>query len=185
MGNKLVAPRDQHFRPVLKGRHSRNVLITLSMISAGGAVGLYSTPTPDERPPAEHSPPHVDVRHRAHARRSETGTAIHQPHDRRPWRDAERAGRLYWRWPQRPAVCFLQGGKLLVSPWLHGDGNCMTITYTLLQSGQQQAAFGLVIPSLAAGQEPDFDLRRSGHDAILSGPGDPGAVAVHGGQTLR
>ena len=48
-----------------------------------------------------------------------------------------------------------QGGKLLVSPWLHGEGNCMNITYTILVSGQQQPAFGLVIPPLPAGQEPD------------------------------
>ena len=48
-----------------------------------------------------------------------------------------------------------QGGKLLVSPWLHGEGNCMNIIYTILVSGQQQPAFGLVIPPLPAGQEPD------------------------------
>ena len=48
-----------------------------------------------------------------------------------------------------------QGGKLLVSPWLHGEGNCMNITYTILVSGQQQPAFGLVVPPLPAGQEPD------------------------------
>ena len=48
-----------------------------------------------------------------------------------------------------------QGDKLKVSPWLHGEGNCMTFTYAILQTGQQQAVFGLVIPPLAAGQEPD------------------------------
>ena len=31
----------------------------------------------------------------------------------------------------------------------------MTFTYAILQTGQQQAVFGLVIPPLAAGQEPD------------------------------
>ncbi len=48
-----------------------------------------------------------------------------------------------------------QGGKLWVSPWLHGEGNCMNITYTILQSGQAQPAFGLAIAPLPAGQEPD------------------------------
>ena len=48
-----------------------------------------------------------------------------------------------------------QAGKLLVSPWLRGEGNCMNITYTILQSGQQQPAFGLVVPMLPAGQEPE------------------------------
>ena len=45
--------------------------------------------------------------------------------------------------------------KVLVSPWLHGEGNCMTFTYTIFQSGEQQAVFGLVIPPTAAGAEPD------------------------------
>lgn len=47
------------------------------------------------------------------------------------------------------------GGKVLVSPWLHGEGNCMTLTYTIFQTGEQQAVFGLVIPPLPAGVEPD------------------------------
>ena len=47
------------------------------------------------------------------------------------------------------------GGKVLVSPWLHGEGNCMNITYTVFESGQHQAVFGLVVPPLLAGIEPD------------------------------
>lgn len=47
------------------------------------------------------------------------------------------------------------GDKLRVSPWLHGEGNCMNLTYTIVQSGQQQAVFGQVVPLLPAGVEPD------------------------------
>ena len=47
------------------------------------------------------------------------------------------------------------GGKVLVSPWLRGEGNCMNITYTVFQSGQQQAVFGVVVPATWAGTEPD------------------------------
>ncbi len=47
------------------------------------------------------------------------------------------------------------GGKVLVSPLLHGEGNCMTLTYTIFQAGEQQAVFGLVIPPTPAGAEPD------------------------------
>jgi len=47
------------------------------------------------------------------------------------------------------------GGKVLVSPWLRGQDNCMNLTYTIFQSGQQQAVFGLVIPPTPAGTEPD------------------------------
>jgi hypothetical protein len=47
------------------------------------------------------------------------------------------------------------GGKVLVSPWLHGEGNCMNITYTIFASGQQQSVFGQVVPSMFAGKEPD------------------------------
>ncbi len=47
------------------------------------------------------------------------------------------------------------GGKVLVSPWLHHDGTCMTLTYTIYLSGQQQAVFGLVIAPAPAGAEPD------------------------------
>lgn len=54
-----------------------------------------------------------------------------------------------------PLFASWQGDKLKVSPWLHGEGNCMNITYTILQTGQQQAVFGLMIPPLAAGVEPD------------------------------
>ncbi len=48
-----------------------------------------------------------------------------------------------------------KGNKLLVSPWLRGEHNCMNITYTIFLSGQQQAAFGVVVPTLPAGTEPD------------------------------
>ena len=34
------------------------------------------------------------------------------------------------------------GGKVLVSPWLHGEGNCMNITYTVFESGQHQQTCG-------------------------------------------
>ncbi|HET6197709.1 MAG TPA: hypothetical protein VFE12_18240 [Acetobacteraceae bacterium] len=48
-----------------------------------------------------------------------------------------------------------QGGKVLVSPWLRGEGNCMNIAYTVFQSGQQQALFGVAVPPMPAGFEPD------------------------------
>lgn len=48
------------------------------------------------------------------------------------------------------------GDKVLVSPWLHGEGNCMTLTYTIFQSGQQQAVFGLVVAPIPAGVEPNL-----------------------------
>jgi hypothetical protein len=47
------------------------------------------------------------------------------------------------------------GDKVLVSPWLHAEGNCMNIAYTIFQTGQQQAAFGQIVPALPAGTEPD------------------------------
>jgi hypothetical protein len=47
------------------------------------------------------------------------------------------------------------GDKVLVSPWLHGGGNCMNITYTIFRSGQQQTILGLVIAPMPAGVEPD------------------------------
>lgn len=45
--------------------------------------------------------------------------------------------------------------KVLVSPWLHGEGHCMSLTYAVYQSGQQRAVFGLVVPRMPAGVEPD------------------------------
>ena len=48
-----------------------------------------------------------------------------------------------------------QGGRVLVSPWLHGEGNCMNVTYTLFQAGEQQGVYGLVVGPLPAGTEPD------------------------------
>jgi hypothetical protein len=47
------------------------------------------------------------------------------------------------------------GGKVLVAPWLHGENNCMNLTYTIFQSGEQQAVFGQVVPPMPAGTEPD------------------------------
>jgi hypothetical protein len=47
------------------------------------------------------------------------------------------------------------GGKVLVSPWLRGEGNCMNIAYTIFVTGQQQAVFGQVVPAMLAGTEPD------------------------------
>jgi hypothetical protein len=47
------------------------------------------------------------------------------------------------------------GGKVLVSPWLHHEGTCMKLTYTIYRSGQQQAVFGLLIAPVPAGAEPD------------------------------
>ncbi|HST75753.1 MAG TPA: hypothetical protein VLJ20_10315 [Acetobacteraceae bacterium] len=45
--------------------------------------------------------------------------------------------------------------KLRVAPILHGEGNCMTFTYTVYREGQQQATFGLAVPALVAGVESD------------------------------
>lgn len=44
---------------------------------------------------------------------------------------------------------------MLVTPWLGAEGNCMTITYTIFEAGQQQAVFGVVVPTMPAGTEPD------------------------------
>jgi len=46
------------------------------------------------------------------------------------------------------------GGKVLVSPWLHGPDSCMNLTYSIFRSGQQQAVFGLVVAPMPAGVEP-------------------------------
>lgn len=54
-----------------------------------------------------------------------------------------------------PLFSAYTGNKLIVYPWLRGEGNCMEFTYTVFQSGQQQATYSLVIPALAAGSEPD------------------------------
>jgi hypothetical protein len=45
--------------------------------------------------------------------------------------------------------------RLRVAPILHGEGNCMTFTYTVYREGQQQATFGLAVPALMAGTESD------------------------------
>lgn len=47
------------------------------------------------------------------------------------------------------------GDKIRVSPWLHAEDNCMNLTYTVFQSGQQQAVFGLVVARPPAGIEPE------------------------------
>jgi hypothetical protein len=48
-----------------------------------------------------------------------------------------------------------RGEKVLLSPWLHGEGNCMNLTYTVFQSGEKQAVLGLIVAPMAAGTEPD------------------------------
>jgi hypothetical protein len=48
-----------------------------------------------------------------------------------------------------------RGNKLRVATWLHGDRACMAITYWVTQLGVQQGVFGLVVPPLPAGIEPD------------------------------
>ena len=45
--------------------------------------------------------------------------------------------------------------KLRVWTWLHGERSCLQVTYTVSVAGQQEATYGLVIPPLAAGPEPD------------------------------
>ena len=45
--------------------------------------------------------------------------------------------------------------KLRVHPWLRAEGNCMEITYTIDRAGQQEGSYGLVVPALPAGSEPD------------------------------
>jgi hypothetical protein len=47
------------------------------------------------------------------------------------------------------------GDKVLVSPWLRAEGNCMNLTYTIFQSGEKQAELGLVVGPMPAGTEPD------------------------------
>jgi hypothetical protein len=47
------------------------------------------------------------------------------------------------------------GDKVLVSPWLRAEGNCMNLTYTIFQSGEKQAVLGLVVGPMPAGTEPD------------------------------
>lgn len=55
-----------------------------------------------------------------------------------------------------PAFNAWQGARVLVSTWLHGEQNCMNITYTIFLSGQQQAVFGVAVPAIVAGTEPDL-----------------------------
>ena len=47
------------------------------------------------------------------------------------------------------------GDKLRVYPWLRAGGHCMEFTYIIYQAGQQERTYGLVVPALAAGPEPD------------------------------
>jgi hypothetical protein len=62
------------------------------------------------------------------------------------WLGEERNNFLFSAWT---------GEKVLVSPWLHGEGNCMNLTYTIFQSGEKQAVLGLVVAPMWAGTEPD------------------------------
>jgi hypothetical protein len=48
-----------------------------------------------------------------------------------------------------------KGRKVLVSPWLRGEGDCMNITYTIFQAAQQQVVLGWIVPAMPAGFEPD------------------------------
>jgi hypothetical protein len=45
--------------------------------------------------------------------------------------------------------------KLIVYPSLRAEGSCMEIAYTVFRAGQQVGSFGLVVPALQAGVEPD------------------------------
>ena len=45
--------------------------------------------------------------------------------------------------------------RLRTWTWLRGEGNCMEITYSVIVTGQQTGTYGLVIPALPAGPEPD------------------------------
>jgi hypothetical protein len=47
------------------------------------------------------------------------------------------------------------GNRLDVAPMLRAERSCMTLTYTIFQSGQQQSVYGLMIPVPQAGSEPD------------------------------
>ena len=46
-------------------------------------------------------------------------------------------------------------GRLVVAPRLRAERSCMTVTYTIFQSGEQQGVFGLIIPPPPAGVESD------------------------------
>jgi hypothetical protein len=54
-----------------------------------------------------------------------------------------------------------RGNRLRVAPWLRSEGGlrsertCMSMTYWITQAGQSQDTFGLVVPKLPAGSEPD------------------------------
>ena len=47
------------------------------------------------------------------------------------------------------------GDKLLVRPTLHAGADCMQFTYAVERGGQQRGLYGLVVPALPAGPEPD------------------------------
>ncbi len=47
------------------------------------------------------------------------------------------------------------GDKLRVYSWLRAGGHCMEFTYVIYRAGQQERKYGLVVPALAAGPEPD------------------------------
>ncbi len=54
-----------------------------------------------------------------------------------------------------PLFSAYAGNKLRVYPWLRGEGDCMQFSYSVFQAGQQVATYSLVVPALAAGEEPD------------------------------
>ncbi len=47
--------------------------------------------------------------------------------------------------------------RIRLSPWLHGEGYCMTAQYTTYAAGQQQGIYGIITPPLSAGTETDLE----------------------------
>ncbi len=46
--------------------------------------------------------------------------------------------------------------RITLRPWLHGEGNCMTASYTVHASGQDLGSYALVTPAPLAGSETDL-----------------------------
>jgi hypothetical protein len=47
--------------------------------------------------------------------------------------------------------------RIRLSPWLHGEGYCMTAQYTTYAAGQQQGVYGIITPRLSVGSETDLE----------------------------
>lgn len=45
--------------------------------------------------------------------------------------------------------------KIRVASWLHGEGTCLTSTYTTIVAGQQSGLFGVNVHAWPTGNEPD------------------------------